>query len=164
MPMTLISRTTLTTSAASVTFNSIPQTFQTLKLVVSIRGTTHDGTDTWNYHTISLNDSSSSFTQRALYGTDVTGSSNSTNTSTPYNGENGTASTFSNAEIVFPNYSGSTNKPFSIDSVTENNATNAVRMMQAMLWSNNSAISSMKLTPATGSFVANSTFSLYGIS
>ena len=161
--MTLISRTTLTTSAASVTFSSIPQTFQTLKLVVSARA---DGSSQNLFGT--FNTSSSNFTWRYLYGVG-SGSGGSGSGTNNFFGEvdpsTATASTFSNSVIDIPNYTGAANKAFSSDHVWENNATAANQLFFANLWSNTSAITSIGLTPNSGlNFVSGSTFSLYGVS
>ena len=45
----------------------------------------------------------------------------------------------------------------------ENNATTAYSALVADLWSNTTAISSIQLSDALGNFVANSTFTLYGV-
>ena len=75
-----------------------------------------------------------------------------------------TASTFANGEIYIPNYAGSTYKSLSADSVTETNATGAVRAFHATLWSNTAAINQITLTPdAGGNFVQYSTAYLYGV-
>lgn len=159
MPMTLISRTTLTTTAASVTFNSIPQTYQTLKLVVSGRSNTAS-----SGATIQLNTSTSNFTYRFLYGNgaSATSSSGSTGAIADISVSTDTANVFGNLEITIPNYSGATNKAISVDAVTENNGTTAYQELWASLWSNTSAVSSVAIV-AGGSFVSGSTFSLYGI-
>ena len=166
MPMTLISRTTLTTTAASVTFNSIPQTFQTLKLVVSARA---------NYAAVNEyvwvrfnNDSGNNYTRRTILG-DATNVASSTATqagmATLVAGTNATANTFGNFEQLIPNYSLSSNKAVSSDEVSENNATLSYQILQALIWQNTSAVTSISFTPVNApTFVANSTFSLYGIS
>lgn len=171
MPMTLISRTTLTTTAASVTFNSIPQTFQTLKLVVSSRSTS----SSFIYDSIytAFNTSTANHSWRGLYTIDGASAASSNSSSSPgagqisgsANGAGTTASTFGNVEMTIPNYTGSANKAFSVDGVIENNATAVEMGLHARLWSNTSAITSIGLTlVSTGSFVSGSTFSLYGVS
>ncbi len=100
-----------------------------------------------------------------LYGN---GSSASTDPSTQIamwaNGANATSNTFANAELYIPNYTSSNYKSASTDSVTENNATSALAIMTAGLWSNTAAITSITLTPDSATnFVQYSTFSLYGL-
>jgi hypothetical protein len=148
--------------ASSITFSSIPQTFTDLKLVMSGRNNSVVGT----YMT--FNGSSSGYSERLLYGTGS--AANSTNTSGSYinwsflsNVSSDTANTFSNSEFYIPNYTGSNYKSVSSDSVTENNATAANIYVNAALWSNTAAITSITLTCNTAQFVQYSTFYLYGI-
>lgn len=162
--MVLIRETTLNASAASVTFSSIPQTGYTdLKVVVSARS---DRVDTSDNIIISFNGSTANLSYRYLQGSgaSATSSSGSTGYVGTLDGNTATSNTFGNAEIYIPNYTGSTFKSVSSDSVDETNATNAYATLTATLWSNTAAITSINLKPQVGSnFVAGSTFSLYGI-
>lgn len=168
MPMTLISRQTLTGTAASVTFNNIPQTYQTLKLVVSARS---NAGGPGEYQVLSFNGSTASFSARELTGNGSAASSGSYTSGTAARiagyatGDTATASTFGNAEIEIPNYFGNANKAVSSTGVSENNATVAAQPMIATLWANTPAITSITMIPFVGtSWLANSTFSLYGVS
>jgi hypothetical protein len=79
-------------------------------------------------------------------------------------GNTATGSVFSNVEIYCPNYTSGNYKSFSADGVTENNATTAYAAMNAWLWSNTAAITSLQFLSATGnSFMQFSTATLYGI-
>jgi hypothetical protein len=165
----LLDRIELNATTASVTFDNIPQAGYTdLKIVVSSR-TTKSSTYTGAY--ISFNGSTTNFSEKELYGIGSSagsgGSSSSPGpgqTSGYVAGDTITANTFGNYEIYIPNYLSSSNKSFSTDSVVENNSSTAnILTFTAGLWSNTAAINSVTLTPDTGSFVANSTFSLYGI-
>lgn len=169
MPMTLISRTTLSGTAASVTFNSIPQTYQTLKLVVSARSDLAAVGD--NIYLQFNADTGANYSFRRLEGNGATASSSGAASNAKYfiggyiTGANATASTFGSVEVTIPNYSASTNKAGSADAANENNATTANMNMNALLWSNTSAISSLVIKLYDGTnFAANSTFSLYGVS
>jgi hypothetical protein len=73
-----------------------------------------------------------------------------------------TASSFSSGEIYIPNYAGSTNKSYSIDSVTEQNATGALAELIAGLWSQTAAIT--QITLSSSNFQQYSTAYLYGVS
>ena len=162
MSWTLIEHQSLSSSAASVTLGSggtIPQTYKTLKLVISARGSGND-------LSLSLNGSTSSFTLRALYG-EGTGAASATLANwagyavvTSY-----TANTYGSTELTFPNYAGSTNKPYSVDAVTENNATLSYQTIAGGLWSNTAAITSIGIAfyGGSGTFSTNSTFTLYGL-
>ena len=164
--MELIEAKTLTTSTASVTFSSIPQTYTDLKIVISARG---DYAALGSSYKLSFNGSSSNFSIRALEG--AGSGSPSSFTGTQYIGSavgaTATADAFNNAEIYIPNYlSTTTAKSFSVDAVSENNGTEAYADLIAGLWNpgTQAAIYSVGLTPTSGNFVANSTFYLYGIS
>ena len=159
---TLIEAKTLGSSTASITFSSIPQTYTDLKLVASTR---NNNADTDNNGTISFNSSTSSRSAIFVYGT---GSSALSGTDTGgftwgEVGNNATSNTFSNFEIYIPNYTSSNYKSYSNDGVTEQNATRSVQMLVAGLWSNTAAITSITLTPQSYSYLASSTFYLYGI-
>jgi hypothetical protein len=159
----LLERIELNASASSITFANIPQTGYTdLKIVVSGRTST---AAVQGYITAAFNGSTANFTIRGLGGT----GSGAASWTTPSNfvgeivGDTATASTFSNLEMYIPNYAGSTNKSYSVDGVAENNATFAQSAITAGLWSQTAAITSVAFTPNSGSFLANSTFSLYGL-
>lgn len=148
--------------AASVTFANIPQTGYTdLKVVASARGDNAD-----DYFGLTFNGSSSSFTSKSIQGNGSAASSAS-RSDNYFVGtvvqSSLTANTFSNFEIVIPNYTSSANKSFSLDSVQENNATSALSELIAGLWSNTAAITSIGFVKASGNFAAGSTFYLYGL-
>jgi hypothetical protein len=145
---------------ATIDFTSIPSTYTDLVIKMSVRSNSAD-LDTF----ISFNGSSTSFTAKRLFGSGSAAASDSTSRSAGLlDMSTYTASTFANNEIYIPNYAGSANKSFSVDSVTENNATAAYSLLNAGLWSNTAAITSITVAPALGSFVQYSTATLYGIS
>lgn len=147
--------------ASSVTFTSIPQSYTDLKIVVSARvAGSSDST-----MQVQFNGSSSSFTYIRLLGDGSTASSgNASNATFGYaDVSTYTANTFSNTEIYIPNYTGSNNKSFSADSVSENNATQAIAALHANLWSNTAAITSINIVCNVTTFVQYSTFYLYGV-
>jgi hypothetical protein len=150
----------LTQSAASVTFDNIPQTGYTDLKIVGSAQSTNSGA----YLKISFNGSTSTFSNRALYG-GGSASAGSFNSDPQYMWELSalTGSTFGNGETYIPNYLSSNYKSYGSQSVTEANATVAYVNMQAGLWSTGSAINTITLTPTAGNLAANSTFSLYGI-
>lgn len=162
----LLERIELNASAASVTFSNIPQTGYTdLKVVMSARC---DNASVLTVVNTIFNGSTSGYSGRYLEGNGASASSNvgSTSALTVVGavGASATASTFSNVELYIPNYTSNTFKSVSSDQVTENNATTAYADLYAYLWSNTAAINSITMTPASSAnFVANSTFSLYGL-
>lgn len=154
--------------AASVTFSGIPQTGYT-DLVVKVsartsRASVEDGiymyfnADTTNYdwRTLVGNGSSASSTNKtsAGFGTTWIGR---------IDGNNSTSNTFASLDIYIPNYTSANQKSYSVDSVTENNATEAYAHLSAILFSGTAAVSSITLGGSNAPFVANSTFYLYGV-
>lgn len=163
MSMTLISTVTVgSAGAASITFSSIPQTFTDLLVIHSIRKSDTSG----SIIRLDLNGSSSNFTYRSLLGDGSTAASfsGSTGIAGYANFSNYTANTFSSSSTYLPNYTGSTNKSFSVDTVMESNVSSGPnQLILAGLWSNTAAITTLSLTAASGNWVENSTASLYGI-
>ena len=162
---TLISSVTVGSGgAANIEFTSIPSTYTDLVVKLSARSArSAAGTD---FVQINFNSSASNFTARGLESNGATASSF---TDTVFLGAissaGGTASTFGSLELYIPNYASSNNKSFSTDSVSENNATTAYTELTAGLWSQTTAISSIKILSATANnFLQYSTAYLYGIS
>lgn len=162
----LISSNTLTSSAASVTFSSIPSTYTDLVLKVSARGsgTTTDrnmylrlnGLSTTIYSFTNLNgDGSTASSTRATAQTEIFGVTNA-------NGA--TASTFSNIEVYIPNYNSSVKKPLSVYSAAENNTTASTIDINAHLADLTTAITSLTIAlSGTATYLSGSSFYLYGI-
>jgi len=160
----LLETISLTQSAASVTFDNIPQTGYTdLKIVLSARDSS-TGNASGNYYTIAFN-GGSSYAARYLQGN---GSSANSGTEPQLAGisdaASGTANTFSNDEVYIPNYTSTTNKSYSVDAVNENNTTGAYATLVAGSATSSTAINSITFTPnSSASFLQYSTFSLYGV-
>jgi hypothetical protein len=150
--------------AATITFSSIPATYTDLLLVASLRS--DKPAFGFSNYSLSINGSTSTFTTRYLEGSGSAATAGSTTTggSGNINGPTSTASTFSNTQFYFPNYTSSANKSYSLDHVTEANATTAWMDLIAGLWSTTSAITSLTLTEGNSSvFSQYSTATLYGI-
>jgi hypothetical protein len=149
--------------SSTIEFTSIPATYTDICLVVSLRSTSGN---VQGYCTAAFNGSTANFSIRGLGGT---GSGSGGSWTTPSNfvgeviGDGATASTFSNLAMYIPNYAGANNKSFSVDAVAENNATFAQVNFTAGLWSQTAAITSIALSPDTGTFKQYSTAYLYGI-
>jgi len=161
----LLERIELNASAASVTFANIPQSGYTdLKVVASARG---DFAANLIGFYLQFNGSTANFSGRYLrgYSTGVdSGSIGGFLMDLP--AASTTASTFGSYEIYIPNYTSSNNKSFSVDSASENNSGSAFAAdlgFNAGLWSQTAAITNLTVYPDQGNFVANSTFSLYGV-
>ena len=153
--------------ASSVEFTGIPQTGYTdLVVKTSVRDTFNaNALDHW----IRFNSVTTNYTWRKVQGSGSVASS-STATVDPYlvlgvgPGAAATANTFGNFEVYIPNYTSSNFKSISVDSVGENNGTQAFQVLNAGLWSNTAAITSIQLIPQSGGgWAPNSTFYLYGV-
>jgi hypothetical protein len=154
----------LTQSAASVTFDNIPQTGYTdLKIVISGRGTRAEVQSNW---LVSFNGSTAAdYSARVVEGT---GTGSSTFNYARFIGSvpaaSATASIFGNIELLIPNYTSNKYKSYSSDAVTEHNSSLAFVHFVAGIWAITSAISSITISSdSSDNFLANSTFSLYGI-
>ena len=161
MTMTLIETKTLGTAAASIEFTNIPQDGTDLLVLTSIR-TALTG-DVFNEMLINFNGSGSNFSATTLRGRNA-GVGSFTGIYWSSTSSSATANTFDSVQIYIPNYSGSAQKSFSVDSVTENNAQDSALHITAGLRANTAAITSLLIKSATSSnLVAGSTVSLYKI-
>lgn len=164
MSMTKIATVTVGSGgASSIDFTSIPGTFTDIVIVLSLRSTRTSAAD--DPVKIEINGSATGFTTRELLGLGSSAESNTRTNRLYYSDSNAaTANTFSNATVYIPNYAGSTNKSYSVDGVSENNATAAIQDIAAGIWANTAAITSLKFVSDTASnFVQYSTATLYGI-
>ena len=166
---TLIQSQTLASSAASVTFSSIPATYTDLVLRTSVRTDRVTFPDRFILNFNGIVTSVYSDTLLMGSGSAATTVNNVTNTYLP----NGvtidsaayTTNTYGSSELYIPNYTASQSKPLSWFSVSENNATAAEIFINAGLFANTAAINQMVLISSSGSnFLATSSFYLYGIS
>lgn len=163
-----IATQTLGSSATSVTFSSIPQTYTDLVVRVSTR--TDRGA---NPDQIQINfngDTATNYSRTTLTGGNTTVTSVRLASATSWdfaitNGNTTTANTFNNAEFYIPNYTSTSSRAGSFFGVQEDNAANtAFIRTNAYLYRGSSAISSIVLTPVSGpNFLTGSSFYLYGI-
>ncbi len=148
--------------AASIEFTSIPGTFTDLYIVFSGRS---NRSATFDNIRVQPNGATTGVSSRILYGSGSGASSFTEAYVSGYtNADSSTASTFGNSSIYIPNYAGSSQKSFSIDSVSENNATAATQAITAGLWTGTSAITSIILDQGDGTtWLQYTSASLYGI-
>lgn len=145
--------------AASITFTSIDQSYDALVVLVSDRSNRAAVNDAV---ILKLNGTTS--TGRRMYGS---GSSiTATSAPDPISAANtSTANAFSNIQFVISNYSSTTKyKPWLADGAHETNATLAYATLATGVYSSNSAVTSITLTPETGTgFLQYSSAALYGV-
>jgi CDP-diglyceride synthetase len=159
----LIASYTATGSVSSIDFTSIPSTYTDLCLKMSLRSA-NIAVEALEA-SLTFNSNTSGYTAKQLYGTGSSAASSSP-TVRPAGfivGSSMTANTFSNIELYIPNYAGSTNKSYSVDSVAEANQTLQYMNLVAGLWSNTAAITSISIAGTSGTLATNSTAYLYGV-
>jgi len=147
---------------SAINFTSIPQTYTDLIVKISARSTLNAGAGN-DYVKLNFNGVTGSKTYIRLYGgnASVGTDSGSLALAGVIPGQLTTSNTFSSMEFYIPNYTGSTNKSSSIDSVSvPNSLTDYELDLIALLWSNTAAITEINLT---ASFAQYSTATLYGI-
>lgn len=165
---TLISSVTVGSGgASSIDFTSIPSTYTDLCLQLSMRNSRAG--QTVQEGLITFNGSTSGYSEIIIRGSGsaaISASGSGANFNlTGFPADSATASTFGSATLYIPNYTASVNKSASAEFVTENNATQAYTYINALLWSNTSAITSISISAgSTYTWVQYSTAYLYGIS
>jgi hypothetical protein len=151
--------------AANINFTSIPQTYTDLKVILSTRSTNTGGFDSLGAY---FNGSQANISNKSVSGNGFNALSSSSTYRAIGTGDSAfaTANTFASTEIYISNYAGSILKSMSIDSVAENNATDANQVLVTNLWSQTAAITSLSFDNATSgqNFVQYTTATLYGIS
>ena len=165
----LISGQTLITTAATITFSSIPATYTDLQLVASMRS---DYVGAFDAFTLQFNTDTAtnySFTRLDGSGNGGNATASGISSSAPtivgtITGAGATASTFASVKIDIPNYLIASNKQIRTDSVSEQNVTTANMEANAYLWRNTAAINQIVINRQTGTvFNIGSSFYLYGI-
>ncbi len=166
MTMQLIAHQELASNQASITFNSIPQTFTDLYLVLCLRGSLNNPQIG---HLLRFNnDSGANYKTMALSGNGSSASSFSQTTETYiYTGQapalTSSASAFGNTSIYIHNYTGSTQKSVSVDAVRETNGSSTYLANFAGLWTSTAAINRIDIVCEVANWEVYSSASLYGI-
>ena len=160
---TLIDKSILGSTTASVTFTSIPSTYTDLLLKTSTRS--NKAAQVYEIIRLNFNGVTTNQSSRWIEGS---GSGVSTATSSRIdsftNGDGATSNTFGSTEFYIPNYAGSNYKAISSEGINENNATFALAGLFAGLWSSTSAITQIEVKPQDGTaWLSGSSFYLYGI-
>ena len=174
MPVTynLIASNTLSSSAASVTFSAIPNTYTDLVVRASVRT---NATPFSSALMVSINSITTGYSQTIVRGNSQSASSlrYDSNFDTKWfpgagyvNANSSTANTFGNNEFYLPSYTSSVAKVAASFGVQENNSSTqneSFIMAGALLNSTTATISSLTFLPNGGDFVSGSSFFLYGI-
>lgn len=163
---TLIQRTKLTSAQSSVSFTSIPSTYQDLRLVVSLRSSGNSGGD---FITIQFNgDTGANYTTLRYYSSNTIGT-NSTTYGHIGNHAGGTSVNtvaFALSEMDILGYkSTTTRKSWIYENFVSDDSANLEYFQGVGNWSSTSAITSIVVAPANASnWESGSTFTLWGIS
>jgi hypothetical protein len=153
----VISTQTLGSAAATVTFSSIPQTYTDLVFVISSGVTT--GTYINFYHRYN-GSSSALYSRTTLYGDGSTAASaRATGATEAYSGLSETTIQSTTTIHLF-NYSNTTTFKTCLTRDTE---AALIAQSRINLWRSTDAISSVDFVSASSTFIAGSTFTLYGI-
>jgi hypothetical protein len=159
---TPIASTTLGADASSVIFSSIPSTYTDLVLIAFVRSTRAATGDTFRIRFNS--DTASNYSTTFVYGDGpAAGSSRLTSQTGVYNRINAASvasGTFSPTIIHIMNYSNSTTYKTTISRA---NSTSEEISLNASLWRNTSAITSITALVDNGNLLSGSTLNLYGI-
>lgn len=166
MTMTFIQRVELTSSQQLIELTSVPQTYTDLLMLVSARvdGSIFAAINDDTKIVINGGYSSSNFSYRNLFG-EGSGSpiSDTWDGRNFSNNSQSTSNTFSNMAIYVPNYSGSNQKSFSVESIMATNGSQGRQLIAAGLWNQTTAVTSIGVRGSYGLFVAGTSVTLYGI-
>jgi hypothetical protein len=163
MAMTLVSTVTVGSGgAASISFTGIANTGKDLLLLVSARTNNNESVIV----TVNSDTTSANYARKIMIGSGSTVSSfgNDYRPVAVGSTTSQTSNTFGNSSVYISNYTASQHKSISIDGVSENNATAAQQRIEANLWENNAAITSLTLEAESGTLQQHSTASLYLVS
>lgn len=162
MPKTYepIATSTLGSTAASVTFSSIPSTYTDLVLIISGRVSSSSGN---NVSGLRFNgDSASNYSMVRLTGDGSSAASDRTTTS--YAGwcfiANSTTTEFTPVIYNIQNYSNSTTHKTVLG---RGSAASSLVSGTCSVWRNTAAITSIEVVQSSTTWVVGSTFTLYGI-
>lgn len=165
----LLSSNTLSGSASSVTFSSIPQTYTDLVLKLSTRDATNattygtglitiNGISTTSYHWASM---------IVIGPTSVSSTVNNTQTSISVapigNGSTSPTNSFGFCEIYIANYKSTGTVYLSATSYASGGTGVTSTAITNGSWNGAAAITSITIASSGGTFATNSTFNLYGI-
>lgn len=152
----------LVSNASFISFNSIPQDYSDLFLMISVRSNRTTG---FGDLVIEFNNSTSGYSATRLTGN---GSTAATNAAIWINAssELSTSNIFSNGAIYIHNYNGSSFKTWSSEIVSENNDATSPLNIGTGQWADTRPIQSISIKDISGgggTWLAGSSVSLYGV-
>ena len=171
--MQAIGHVELASTQAAIVFSAIPQNFDDLYILLSVRVSVNDHI---GVAAISFNGTDANRSWRRLIGAGATNVSYGTFSGSGTNGYTAsvagnlaTANTFANQSIYIPNYRASAPKSYSADFALSSDANGGsfpgyVEFgIVAGLWNDNAAVNSITINSPNGNLVQFSSATLYGI-
>lgn len=168
--MFLIERKTLTASAATVVFSSIPSTYKHLQLRVMARSTRGSYYDEWRLRV--NGDTGANYAHHRLWGTGSSLSASSGASATSIDPlmpstDAATPDSYTVGIIDIHDYASTTKlktiRAFGGNDTNYTASNNGVVVLHSSLWQSTSAITSLTFSLAVSSYAEKSTFALYGM-
>lgn len=164
----IASSTVTAATSSSVVFSNIPQTYQEIKLVGSVRSNVVNQGDFIYFY---IGNAGTGSYDQVLLRADGTGMYSSTSSVSYYplqniNGGGTTSNVFGNFEVTLPNYTDTSYKQtFLVDIVSEGAASGNTTYIdiQGGMWSVATSVVSLTMNSGSGHFVQYSSFDLYGL-
>lgn len=166
MGMTLIQHVKLVSQSSSISFTSIPQNYDQLLIVASLRDTTGIGSFQLQKTVLAFNGDTANDSITDLTGRNIGVATGTATDRIAYHAAPPAPNNmFGSLELLIPRYTGSSYKSFVADAVLPSNdqtGDNSYKTAIAGKWSSTAAITSLEFT-TPGAYVANSSITLYGI-
>lgn len=156
----IIAQTNLTTTTASVTITGIDQNYRDLVLFYSAQ-TNYANPD--DVIAVSYNGNTSSYYLVGFSSGSAVGYPTSASRNFLVCSGNSNANQYGSGELMINNYAATTFGKRGVSQSAAGGTTSTTQYVLANAWNNNSAITSITLTPSSGSFISGSNFYLYGI-
>ena len=158
-----LQKITLSATNSTAGFTAIPQTYNHLKVLASVR--TDRAGEFTDYIQLKPNNVSTNLTSIFEYFSGTTrGASTAADVYGAVPGATAATATFGFAEFDILDYSASTSKTIMLHAATENTTSSNYAHIVSGLWTNSSPITSLYFASLNGAnWVANSNFYLYGI-
>jgi hypothetical protein len=159
-------------NVSNIIFSNIPQNFTDLVVLISGRSTATTGNQTSNTTVIGLYPNNAGYPDvstafRTLFGNGSAAGSTSETGQYVLGGyvpnSNATANIFGSTKIEIVNYSGTTQKVYTSQSVAESNSSAATQVLVSATDTQTPAVTSISMDTAGGSWLSGSTAYLYGI-
>jgi hypothetical protein len=162
-----IAQNILTGNAASVTFSSIPQTYQHLMVRMSARSDSGADRDALLFAINGDTNAANYWRGSASRSNNTTsGDTGSASRTFPLSCTGGTAvaNVFSATEITLSRYTQSVTKLLGFYASSTDSDSDSTLTIGSLIWPFNSAITSLTISPSSGgNFVAGTTVNLYGL-